>query len=402
MRTEEELVRALRQAAELAPQRDLTAAIAVRRRRRTKHRRMGAALAVAAVIGVAGAGTAIARGVFSGGGEGGVASRVSESPGEAVASIKTPPKEQAHRKPIEEVWPKALFTMPAKNADGWRYRPITGISPTEVLVTAQRSWENTGAIEIYNSETRAFRKVTDIPATPGLKHYTTRDLAFDDKSVVWWVYADDKVREIWTAPLAGGEARMVATFTREHLGIGAMAVKGEHVYWSEDDGTVWHLPLAGGDPEKIAEGLHLISWPWAGDVSSLERDSDVNQTKVVNLETGETRRITASPGARGLRCGPVWCLGARFSQRVDGTDVDPIGSFSGPLSPRPILDRYLFVGRTVRDLETGAKLALPENPSNVIGTGIADSSAPSTITYWGATKGVEPDTFRIVNLAAAQ
>ncbi|MEU7900752.1 hypothetical protein AB0B45_48990 [Nonomuraea sp. NPDC049152] len=400
MRTEEELVRALRQAAELAPQRDLSAAIAVRRRRRTKHRRMGAALAVAAVIGVAGAGTAIARGVFSGGGEGGVASRVSESPGEAVASIKTPPKEQAHRKPFEEVWPKALFTMPAKNADGWRYRPITGISPTEVLVTAQRSREKTGAIEIYNSGTGTFRKVTDIPATPGLKRYTPRDVAFDDKSVVWWVYAD-KAREIWTAPLAGGEARMVATFTREHLGMGAMAVKGEHVYWSEDDGTVWRLPLAGGDPEKIAEGLHLISWPWAGDVSGLERDSDLNQTKVVNLETGETRQITAAPGARGLRCGPAWCLGLGFSQRVDGTDVDPIGSFSGILLP-PILDRYLFVGRTVRDLETRAKLALPENPSNVIGAGIADSSAPSTITYWGATTGVEPDAFRIVNLAAAQ
>ncbi|MGW4469640.1 TolB family protein [Nonomuraea sp. NPDC004354] len=401
MRTEEDLVRALRQAAERAPQHDLSAAISVRRRRRTRQRWMGAALAVAAVIGVAGAGTLIARGIFTSGGEGGVASPVSGSPGEAVASVEAPPRDVRTAAPtpgggIEDVWPKAFFTMPAKNAEGWRYRPITGISPTEVLLNAESSFEKAGRIEIYDSETGTFRTVADVPATPGLKRYFPQSAAVDGQSVVWWAVAG-QVREIWTAPLAGGEARMVATFTGEHLDIEAIAVKGEHIYWSEQNGTVWRLLQTGGDPEKIADGLHLISWPWASDVG--ERDLGKNQTKVVNLETGETRQVTAAPNAKELRCGPVWCLGAGLGQRLDGSDVRTFDGFVGGLSPYPILDRYVFLYHSVVDLEAGTILDLPDNPDNW--SGVGTSSAPSTIKYWGAAKGDKPDAFRMVNLAAA-
>ncbi|GAA3472676.1 hypothetical protein GCM10018965_072290 [Nonomuraea roseola] len=390
----------MRQAAELAPQPDLSAALAARRRRRTRRRTASAALAVAAVIGVAGVGTTIARDVFTSGGGDGVAVAPVDGPSEVMASMQASAEAAESRSqegtPIEKIWPKAIFTMPAENAEGWRYRPITGVSATEVMVNAESAFEKAGAIEIYNSESGTFRKVTDVPTTPGLKWTYPQDVAFDAQSVVWWVNATG-VREIWIAPLAGGEARLVATHKGEHQGIEAIAVKGEHIYWSEQDGTVWRLLAEGGTPEKIADGLHLIDWPWASDV--YEREYRKNQTKVVNLETGETRQITAATEAVGLRCGPTWCVAEGLVQRVDGTGMRKVG-VSRPLSGSPALDRYVSTGTSVLDLETDSWVTFPENPNDWLGIGT--SSAPSTITYWGATKGSTPDEFRIVNLAAAQ
>lgn len=400
MRTEEDLVHALRQAAERAPQPDLSAALAARRRRRTRRRTASAALAVAAVIGVAGVGTTITRGVFTSGGGDGVAVAPVDGPSEVMASMQASAEAESRSQegtPIEKIWPKAIFTMPAKNADGWRYRPITGVSATEVMVNAESAFEKAGAIEIYDSESGTFRKVTDVPTTPGLKRAYSQDVAFDARSVVWWVNATG-VREIWIAPLAGGEARLVATYKGEHQGIEAIAVKGEHIYWSEEDGTVWRLLAEGGTPEKIADGLHLIDWPWAGDVG--EREYQKNQTKVVNLETGETRRITAAAQTVGLRCGPTWCVAKGLVQRVDGTGARKADVVSFPLSDYPALDRYVSTGTSVLDLETDSWVTFPKNPDNRWGRGT--SSAPSTITYWGATKGEKPDEFRMVNLAAAQ
>ena len=86
-------------------------------------------------------------------------------------------------------------------------------------------------------------------------------------------------------------------------------------------------------------------------------------------------------------------------QRIDGT-----GSLRtrklvhiGPLTPYPILDRFLWTGSSVYDMRTG-RLATIDNPSTWYGSGT--SSEPSTILYWGASKGDNPDKFRVLNLAA--
>lgn len=386
MRTEEELTGALRQAAERAPERDLLQGLDTRRRRRSK-KRAQAVLAVAAVVTVMG-GTAVA---FSrGGGE------TAATP-EASASIRA--TTEPHEGPIEEVWPEAIFTMPAKNAEGWRYRPITALSATEILLNAESSFEKAGTIEVYDTETRTARVVTRVPVTPGLKKYFPQETAHDATNLAWYVNANHKdgrdVREIWTAPLAGGEARLVATFTGERASMESIALDGEHIVWSEGVGGVWRIPLTGGTPEKVADGLHLISWPWAGDPP---HEMAGNQTKVVNLETGETRSVVASEGAKELRCGPVWCVGSGLVQRVDGTDRQESGiPHSLGLRPYPVLDRFVSSFDGVKDLETGTSVTW-KLPGDSIGVGT--SPEPSTIIYWGTTKGDKPDEFRVVNLAA--
>ncbi|MEU8104378.1 hypothetical protein AB0C18_11720 [Nonomuraea muscovyensis] len=50
----------------------------------------------------------------------------------------------------------------------------------------------------------------------------------------------------------------------------------------------------------------ISSAPGAGPcVAEGPGTSDDNQTKVVNLETGETRQVVAVLGVEGLRCGPT-------------------------------------------------------------------------------------------------
>lgn len=390
MRTEEELGSALRQAADGAPERDLLQGLGARRRRRSK-RRAQAVLAAAAVVTVMG-GTAVA---FSrGGGEGVAATRP-----EPVASI------EATAKPIEEVWPQAIFTMPAKNADGWRYRPITALSATEILLNAESSFEKAGTIEVYNTETRTARVVTKVPETPGLKKYFPQSTAHDATNLAWYVNAEKAdgtaVREIWTVPLAGGEARMVATFSggHEHELMDSIALDGDNIVWGEGNIELWTIPLAGGEPRKFATGSSLIEWPWLSDAPAVMNS---NQSTVKNMTTGETREIKAPQGAINLRCGPTWCIGRTneggFVQRVDGTGFRMTGDgYPGGMRAHPILDRFLGDMNGAQDLSTGTSVTW-KRPGNSVGFGT--SSEPSAIIYWGATKGDKPDEYRVVNLAA--
>ncbi|MEU7001573.1 hypothetical protein [Nonomuraea sp. NPDC046570] len=401
MRTEDELAGALRRAAELAPEPDLLAGLAVRRRRRTR-KRAQAALAVVAVIGVAGAGTALARG-----GLGGPSANTGET---SVHSGPTPSSEApVSSGPIEEVWPQAVFTMKATNADNWRYRPITGTSATTLLLNAESSFEKAGAIELYESATGESRVITKVPVTKGLKRYFPQATAADQSNVAWYVTATkdgEPVTEFWTAPLAGGEARQIASFAEGDLGVESIALAGEHVVWSVKEGGVFRLPLSGGAPEQLpgSGGLHLIQWPWAGDVAAGREDMDANQSKVVNLETGEVRPILVPDEVRGLRCGPVWCHGWRaagigFAQRVDGTRprVIPGLPMSRGLSRYPILDRFLLGNDKIHDLETGTIVTYTSTGS---WNGVGTSFEPSTIVYWGTTKGDRPAEYGVVNLAA--
>ncbi|MFI7438678.1 TolB family protein [Nonomuraea indica] len=398
MTTEDELARALRQLAEAAPETDLLAGVRERRRRRT--RRRAQAVAVAAVIAVAGTSTTVTRGgvLATGGGHDAAATASAVEEPRAANPADTPAR------PVDEVWPQAVFTMPARNADGWKYRPITGISATEVLLSAEPSFEKAGALEVYDTVTRKARVVTRMPSTPGLKEYIHQTATTDGKSVAWFAYGERQdgsmVREIWTVPLSGGEPRLLVTLTGERARIATIALAGEHVVWS-DERAVWRLPLAGGEETKLADRLHVIAWPWAGDLAEGPGTADANQTRVVNLETGEIRRIAAAPGAEGLRCGVTWCSGrqrhAGLVQRVDGSGQAAFREAMTPPDAYPVLDRFVRGRGEVYDTATGVS-ARVDNPGTWSGVGV--SAEPSTILYWGTTRSGKPHEYRVLNLAA--
>ncbi|MEU7744298.1 hypothetical protein [Nonomuraea sp. NPDC049158] len=410
MRTEDELSGALRDAADRAPELDLLAGVGERRRRRT--RRRAQLLAAAAVVGVVSTSTVVAQGVFSsGGGEEAAAMPTTTmtvtKPHPTRTVTATPrPTTQAMGTPISKLWPQALFQMPAKNADGWRYRPITGINATEVLLNAESSFEKAGKIEVYDTKTGKSRVVTEVTATPGLKRNFQQAASTDGKNVVWYSTASKNgtpIAELWWAPLPGGKAKRAATLTGGDAAVDAVGVDGENIVWSMRKGGVFQVPFTGGTPSRVpkAEGLHLIGWPWASDVGEGTNEGERNQSKIVNLADGTVTKIAIKGGTKGLRCGSVWCVGRRgsvpFVQRIDGTGDKKQGFGFMGLRPYPILDRFLQRFGGVYDLNTD-KLARMGGSGSW--SGVGTSSEPSTIIYWGTTKGDKPDKYWVLNLAA--
>ncbi|MDP4500413.1 TolB family protein [Nonomuraea turcica] len=404
MRTEDELAGALRAAATRAPEAgDLLKAVAMRKRRRQRRRTQAMAIAcAAAVIGVGLA----TRSLFSGWAADPVIappSNVLPTPTRTVTVSPEALRPAPNAMAADKVWPKAVFTMPAKNADGWRYRPITSLSATKVLLSAESSFERAGKIEVYDSATRKSRVVTEVPRTPGLKDYIPQTMTTDGKTIAWFSFGRKngmRLREIWTVPLTGGKPRLVTTLTGERAEIDAIAIDGDRIVWSEPGG-VWEIPIAGGVPEQIpgGAGLHLLTWPWAGDVAAGPGTGDRNQTKMVDLSSGTALQIAVRPGTKGLRCGPSWCFGRNpkggFVHRVDGTETRAVkgSDFGHRMSLTPILDRFVPLSSSVYDIATG-KMATVGMGSSWMGIGT--SSEPSTIIYWEG----RPGTFRVLNLAA--
>lgn len=395
MRTEEELTGALRAAAERAPDEgDLLAGVETLRGQRTRRRvRTLAAAAAVVIVAVGGAGV---RGVFSSGGEGDVATTTTPTaPFPEVTKTTTLDPQPGKAVPAAKLWPTAVFTVPTTNAEGMMYQPITGIGATEVLLLAS-SGEGT-RIEVYDTATKRARVVTTVPMEPTAVPPT---VTADGKNVAWMSFGTKRgvsVREIWTAPLSGGKARLLITLSGPRADIDSMAVNGDRVFWSERRGDVWGIPVSGGASERVpaSRGLRLLRWPWASDAPVGPDVSVRGQSKVVDLTIGSTIKVVTRPGTRDLRCGPFWCFGhdetGAFLQRIDGSNMrrlDDRGSW-GRQAMAPILNRFVVSNGGIYDIATGRTAAAD-------GRWTAVSAGQPTIIYWEGGRG----TFRMLNLAA--
>ncbi|MDP9864311.1 MULTISPECIES: hypothetical protein [Streptosporangium] len=406
-RSEAELARTLAGAADAAPPPvdDLLAAVHRRRGRRTR-RRVQSALAVAGVIAVIGGGTAVARGSFSsGGGEGNALTKVTAAPSSEDRAGEDGAEEAGRLdvRPAAEVWPSAVSTIPAAAPDGWRYRPVTGLSATELLLTAESSFEKAGRLEVYDTATRERRILTEMTEPPGVKGYFVQDVEVGPEHIAWYgtrPNSGEKWADFWVVPRSGGTAKRIAEVSGG-VDVERIAVTRDHVLWSDRSGGVSRVPITGGTPEKVpgGEGLHLLSWPWAADYV---RSSGMwkNQSALVNLETGERQEIQVPDGVSGLRCSETWCAGQRkggglLVQRPDGSDSRDVAdlSYGGDLDIA--LGRHLTVSLSgpsrkffsaSYDLATGAAGGIgwvsEDGTSGGMGTGI--SSSPSSIHYWRA------------------
>jgi hypothetical protein len=383
MRTEDELAGALRAAAEHAPgEHDLLAGVAALRRRRDR-RRVRALAAAAAVVAL---GLGLGGVVRNGGGEVDVAG--TPSPSATTLGMNAGP--------ADRLWPRAVVTVPATNPDGMRYVPITGLTGTELLLLAT-SPEKGVRIERYDTAAGRGRVVTEVPMKPTA---VPPAVTADGENVAWM--SDGRrngvpVREIWTAPLSGGRPSRVTTVSGARADIDAIAINGDRIIWSERRGDVWSIPRAGGAAERIpaGRGLHLLRWPWAGDVPAGPDDGVRNQSRIVDLTIGFTAEVVTRPGTRGLRCWRFWCSGrdatGAFLQRTDGSGLRRLDDrgFRGQLAMAPVLDRFVVTAGGIYDIPTG-------RVATVEGRWTPLSAGQPTIVYWEGGAG----TLRVLDLAA--
>ncbi|WP_433351807.1 hypothetical protein ACQP25_02355 [Microtetraspora malaysiensis] len=389
MRTEQELTEALRNAANGVPvPADLERGVADRRRRRTR-RRHGSLLAAAGVVAVALGGTAVVRGGHVPPSADPVASAAAGAPDVADAGA-----DQVRR--ARDVWPEAVATFPKKAADGFRYRPVTALGPTEILLTAEASFEKAGRLEAYDTRTRASRVLATMP--PRGKGYYPQDFEVGRDYIAWYGTTpndDRKWADFWVVPRQGGEPIRVGEVPGDLAMVDRIGVTGDHIVWSPKSGGVYRMPITGGKPEKIegSDGLWLDSWPWARDVAGGtfpdERQRNANQTLLVDLENGTRRTISLPPGVTGLRCSTEWCLGVSgekvLSMRIDGTDVRELPGRSHTMEIHG--GRFAALGLpAIYDLATGKTGGIGAVSADGRGGGWGNgiSSSPTQVFYWNA------------------
>ncbi|MFD9944526.1 hypothetical protein ACFWYW_48585 [Nonomuraea sp. NPDC059023] len=311
MRSEEDLVRTLRAAADQAKPLPggQTEAVAARRRGHKKGQWARMALAAAAVVVLVG-GTAFA--LSSGGGQAGPATQ--------ITTTNT-------ANPIQHVtaaWPEAIAKVPRVASNGWKYRPVATISPTEILLVADKSFEKAGRVAVYDMTTKTTRELGEVPEPK--RGYFVQEWASNDQQIVWYGETPnnkDVWADIWVMPRAGGEPRRLTELTGDQARIEVLSVTADHVVWSVRAGGVYRIPLTGGEPEKIqgTDDLHLNAWPWAFAFGP-GKQGERNQTRLVNLETGNSMDISLLEGDKGVICNENRCIGTgdsgAFSQGPQG------------------------------------------------------------------------------------
>ncbi|MFF3440590.1 hypothetical protein [Streptosporangium sp. NPDC002721] len=413
-RDEEALVRTLAKAARSAPEpvEDLVVTIG-RRRGRRRRVRAQSVLAVAAMIAVVG-GMAVVRDTLPNRGGEGADMTQAAPPGDAGEDTGQPflngaggpgnPREPApvDVRPAAEVWPAAVSTIPVRTADGHRYRPVTGLSATRLLLSAESSFERSGRLEVYDTADRSSTVLTTMPVT-GVKGYFVQSFEVGSDYIAWWGETPndpDEWADFWVVPRSGGVAKRVGEVTGDLSKVTRIAVTSDFLLWSVSGGGIYRMPVGGGAPERLGntDGLHLLAWPLAADVGEREGEGGTgNQTRTVNLETGQTTELSLPEGGRGFRCGPLWCFGqqggAAVVQRPDGSDRRLLPEFSSG----GVFDRFGVMGTfageepdayvpvaTVYDAVTGLAAGISRMREGGGGYGRGISSSPSSILYWDA------------------
>ncbi|MCF6476507.1 hypothetical protein FAF44_50475 [Nonomuraea sp. MG754425] len=381
-RFEERLASTLTVAGHLAPQPagDLVAQLAVRRRR--TRRRVRVTLAVAASVMIAGsAATAL---TFQGGfAEDTSVVAVQPIPNDDPSG-PIPPDLSTMPPAAADVWPEAVTIIPAAAADGWRYRPVTALSATEVLLTAESSFEKAGRLEVYDTDKRNTTVLGSMPEPENVKGYYAQEVEAGPGHIAWYGQTPNNDRnwaDLWVMPRDGGRATQVAVLTGDVARIERIGVTADHIVWSVRSGGAYRVPIAGGAPKKIAgsDGFKLYSWPWATGRANL----------MVNLETGEQRSPQGLSGLDDVTCSPEWCVGSlgqqHVVQRFDGTGRRTVPD-DVRMTSSDISGRFLVSGFQIFDMSNGhAARVGAVGPQGISGArGI--SSTPTSIWYWRAGK----------------
>ncbi|GAA4203148.1 hypothetical protein GCM10022252_60300 [Streptosporangium oxazolinicum] len=357
---EERVSRAFAQAAERAPRLTASAAERLETGYRRRRHRSQTLLAAAAVTVVAGGMAVGLRG--AGDGRALPAAGPAKVPSAAIS---------ATARPVEQVWPQAVWKIPVKDSEGRELHPVALTDDGTLLVQAWREFAQPEVLYLYDLTGGNLRKITDVrrprKALGGAGNFSVGE------GVVAWRTSTKTSAHLWTAPLTGGEARQVAEHETGGDTIDSLAVAKGAIVFSVLEGGVFSVPVNGGEvtPVERGTGLNLLSWPWAGSPGTWSPQSGAPFTHLVNLETGQTSDAApASQGTQLLACGVQSCLettsgGVRaFTRPRDGSEQREVPT--GFQIPEPPGQSRFYVrtlqsdapGLGLYDLKTGTLVDL--------------------------------------------
>ncbi|MFF3671073.1 TolB-like translocation protein [Microtetraspora malaysiensis] len=351
----EEMLRStLGHASELAPHAPGNLSTHIAHRSRVRRMRVQALVAAAAVVVIAGGAAVAVRGA----GHDPTAVNPSVTPSPTATEMRIPAF-------VEEVWPQAVWKIPAKLPGGRKFQPRGFIDDHTLLLETWESFEKANAIYAYDLDSGRVRKITNIRTPKGV--YASGYVVGGGR-IVWQtidVVRGEPVTSFWSAPVAGGKATAIAT-ERAVKGRGdQLAVVGDRLAFSLLEGGVFTVPLDGGAVKPVAgaAGHHILRWPWVGAPGEYTPEGETSFQELLNVETGETSRAVVHPGEQYVRCGVTTCTGTKadppaFYRLRDGSQERPLLPKSSLLGLA--LDRFLTVrlpnppgGQVLYDVVTG-------------------------------------------------
>ncbi|MEV4171953.1 hypothetical protein [Nonomuraea sp. NPDC049709] len=349
---EDDLRRVIGRAAESAPQAPSGLSTEIVGRSRRRRARTLAAVTALAVAVVAGGVAVTVRGL--GDDRAHLAVNPAPSPRKSLAAQEGRPA------PVEEVWPNAVWKIPAKLSDGRKFKPLLFIDDRTILLSTWSSFEKADAIYAYDLGTGDVRKIADIRTPKGV---FASGYAVGEGRVVWQTIRDRRT-EFWSVPITGGEPAAIATDAPVEGRTDASAVVAGKLAFSVLEGGVFTLPLDGGQvtPVAGADRHHILSWPWVGTPGDYTPDNEPSFEELLNVETGQTSRALVRPGEKFVRCGVTSCVGTGADEKYfhrlrDGSQQRELPQWA-PLGLA--YDRFMTIhqpmptgGQALLDLTTG-------------------------------------------------
>jgi hypothetical protein len=225
---------------------------------------------------------------------------------------------------VGTVWPNALRRLPGRLPDGSPYMVEAILPGNRYIVLKWNEMPPGFTLSDPAIFDPAAGTVTPLggPSRPG---DTMRPgVAVVGDLAVWVnlrtsdVDSPTTVAEIWTAPLAGGPVRKIATAEATDF-----TIAGGYLMWTRMEGTryagIYRVPVTGGQAELVpgTDGFRIGRYAGLGGASAVASKNTASGGELIDLVTGRRFTWTLSrdvapgepAGTNFMSCGLVGCTG---------------------------------------------------------------------------------------------
>jgi Tol biopolymer transport system component len=184
------------------------------------------------------------------------------------------------------------FEIWAANDDGSNPVQLTSLGGS---ATGSPSWSPDGKHIAFDSRLEGHSDIFVISAEGGSPRRVTTENA-EDTVPAWsrngeWIYFDSDrtgMQQIWKVPVIGGAAMQI---TKEDGFDPQESRDGSMLYFLKDDGSLWKMPVGGGEPVRALTDVY--KWQALDNgICFLDRAEGLARIKFFDFATGRTEEVT--------------------------------------------------------------------------------------------------------------